>query len=77
MDEPASVQAALNWKNQWGLDSVAVVADPNMELLVPNSQGVPQQSVVNPRTMQVIHVESGYDGYLPQLTDLASQNAGP
>jgi hypothetical protein len=76
-DEPADAQTAFGWKSQWGLESVAVVADPAMKLLAPDADGVPQQTVVDPRTMQVAHVESGYDGSLPALVDLALQNAAP
>ena len=74
-EQPASTTEVFQWKNQWGLSSMAVVADPDMELLTPNSGGIPQNTVVDPRTMQVVHVESGYDGDIAELLSLAAANA--
>lgn len=72
----ATASDAMQWKMQWGLESMAVVADPNLSLLSYNNGGVPQATVVDPRTMQVIHVESGYSGSYAALLSIASQN-GP
>jgi hypothetical protein len=76
-DYGATTGDALEWKNQWGLQSVAVVADPGASLMPAYADSVPQQSVVDPRTMQVVFLEAGYSGYYPELLALAQQNGGP
>lgn len=74
-DGPATVEGARTWRDNWGLQSIYVVADPNYSLVPGSSVGTPQGTIVDPRTMEVISVKEGWAGSFPSaLTDLASQN---
>ena len=74
-DGAPTVQDAKTWKDNWGLTSIYVVADPNYSMVPGQSVGTPQTTIVNPRTMQVMLVQEGYSGYYPaQLESLAAQN---
>jgi hypothetical protein len=74
---PPSVSGAELWKSQYGLQSIYVAADPNFSMVplsVP-SFGTPQQTVIDPRTMQVVLRQEGWAGQAPpQLISLAVQN---
>jgi hypothetical protein len=67
------VADAQQWKQNFGLESVAVLADPAWTL-VDGSIGTPQNSIVNPRTMEIVTVNQGYSGSYPELEALAQQN---
>jgi len=70
-----SSQGALAWKDNFGLTSIYVVADPSYSLVPGSSVGTPQISIVDPRNMQVVLIEEGYGGTYPsELTQLAQQN---
>ncbi len=62
------------WKNYWGLDSVAVCADPYYSMVPGSSVGTPQTTIVDPRTMKVISIQEGYSGNYSQLISLANSN---
>jgi hypothetical protein len=76
---PPDATGARAWRDQYGLSNVYVMADPNFDM-VPGSQvGTPQQSVIDPRTMKVVHLQEGYAPGSPAelaLEALARQNAG-
>jgi hypothetical protein len=74
-DGPATPQDAWIWKENWGLNSMAVVADPQYSLVPGNSVGTPQMTVVDPRTMRVHYLQEGYSGYYAELEWLALHNA--
>ncbi|RLB58453.1 MAG: hypothetical protein DRI90_16720 [Deltaproteobacteria bacterium] len=65
---------ALQWKNYWGLDSVAVCADPYYSMVPGSSVGTPMTTLVDPRTMKVIAIQEGYSGNYSQLEQLANSN---
>ena len=72
---PPTTQGAELWRDNYGLDSVYVVADPNFSMVPGSSVGTPQGTIVDPRTMKVILVEEGWAGsFPPELTNLANQN---
>ncbi|MBM4357614.1 MAG: redoxin domain-containing protein, partial [Deltaproteobacteria bacterium] len=68
------VQAAGQWKTQYGLLNVAVGADPDYAFAASSSFATPQQTVVNPRTMKVVSVHEGYNGDYSKLENLALSN---
>lgn len=75
---PATVQTALAWKNQFQLD-IAVVADPAAEMLGTGavSVGLPLQFVVDPRNMTIVERIEGYAPTNPALEQVAAKNAQP
>jgi hypothetical protein len=73
----ASGETAMNWRDEYGLFSSFVAADPAFSLFSPSAGGgIPQNTLVNPRTMQVIGAYSGYDSSYEELLDLARESAG-
>jgi hypothetical protein len=71
---PTASDAEL-WRDNWGLSSIYVVADPNYSMVPGASVGTPQGTIVDPRTMEVLYVEEGWYGSFPaELTQLANQN---
>ncbi|HHH27493.1 MAG TPA: hypothetical protein ENK57_03960 [Polyangiaceae bacterium] len=72
---PPSVNGAQTWKNNFGLTSIYVVADPSFSMVPGSSVGTPQLTIIDPRTMQVVLVQEGYGGsYPPQLEQTALGN---
>lgn len=71
---PASVGTATEWKDAFGLDSVAVVADPNFSFSGYGSVGLPLQIVVDPRTMEIVARDEGFSGSYATVLGVASQN---
>jgi hypothetical protein len=74
---PPNTNGALVWKQQFNLTSIYVAADPIFSM-VPSSVGsfgTPQQTVINPRNMQVVLRQEGFSGQAPaELIQLAQQN---
>lgn len=77
--KPATVDTALAWRDRFGLEGTTVAADPGMsfrdtvgEELAP----FPYELVIDPRTMEIVSVDVGYDGKgdFPDLTALAERN---
>ena len=68
------LQAANQWKTQYGLVDVAVAADPDWAFSGSSSLATPQQSIVNPRTMKVVNVHQGYSSDYSKLENLAASN---
>lgn len=71
---PASVATASEWKDAFGLDSIAVVADPNFSFAGFGSVGLPLQIVVDPRTMQIVARDEGFSGSYNTVLGVANQN---
>ena len=71
---PASVATASEWKDAFGLDSIAVVADPNFSFAGFGSVGLPLQIVVDPRTMQIVARDEGFSGSYATVLGVANQN---
>ena len=78
LDDPgegaATVAGAKIWRDNWGLDSVTVCADPDYSMVPGSSVGTPQLTLVDPRTMRVLDLQEGYSGDYGLLIDLAQQN---
>lgn len=75
--EPSTVTTAEQWRTQWNLTSIYVVADPNDTF--PTNE-LPYELLVDPRTMKVVHnlsddTNQAADGSDPNVTTLAKQNA--
>ena len=67
-------QTTLDWKQQFGLQNVAVLADPGGSMM-GGSNGTPTITVVNPRDMSVREQQIGYRPGGPlSLVPLASEN---
>jgi hypothetical protein len=74
---PATPDVALAWRDEFGLDASAVVADPELSF-PPHQSGVvyPGRAVIDPRTMKIVEVAYGYSGELDVIEHLAEKNAG-
>jgi len=79
-EQAATVDTAQAWKNQFGLSSVAVAADPQFSFdafdydqHIPHS-GFPTQLLVDPRTMQIVVRMDGDTPIDTQIEQLASDN---
>jgi hypothetical protein len=75
-DGPATTEGAMAWKQQFGLNSVYVVSDPDFSMVAGNSVGTPMFTVVDPRSMLVTFKQEGSSGSHPELEQLAQQNKG-
>ena len=65
---PATIEGARIWRDRHGLTTSYVVYDPRFSLVAASgSFGTPLQTIVNPRTMQVMDYVMGYD---PRYTAL-------
>jgi hypothetical protein len=77
---PPSAEGAQAWKNQFGLSTIFVVADPGFSLVDGSSVGTPMFKVVDPRTMTVVYKQEGSAGGGPndpkeqELLALANAN---
>ncbi len=71
---PATLQTAQAWRDTFGVAFVAVAADPNFTFGAITG-GLPIQVVLDPKTMQIAAVESGYSGDYSVLDALARDNA--
>jgi thiol-disulfide isomerase/thioredoxin len=56
---PATLATATQWKSQFGIQSAAVVADPNWDFSNPSETTIPITVVIDPRTMSVLEAYSG------------------
>lgn len=72
----ATTAAALTWRNQFNLGSIAnVVADPNFSFAHGGTNGLPTNVLIDPRTMKVTKVVEGYTGQQdPAVAALAMKN---
>ena len=70
-----TVAGAEFWKQNYGLNSIYVAADPNFSMVPGNQVGTPQITIIDPRTMQVVLLQEGWGGsHPPQLAQIAQQN---
>ncbi len=72
----ATLSDAESWKSQLGLDALAVAADPNSTFVLESDTGYPNQVLVDPRTMQVVHRRIGFDDDYSALEGLLAKNSG-
>ena len=71
---PPTIESPQTWKENFGLTLSAVAADPNFGMVSGGSVGTPQFTIINPRTMEVLHVGPPNDGMAEQLAmDNAAQ----
>jgi len=75
----ATYQDVINWKQQFGLSSIAIGVDPNFSFAPAGAMtiGLPLQTIIDPRTMQVVDIQEGFSGSYTKLLDLATKNKGP
>jgi len=76
-DDPGTVTTAQQWRDQFKLTSIYVVADPT-DSFPTNS--LPNELLIDPRTMKIVHDLStdtslNNDGSDPTVTALAKKNA--
>ncbi len=74
VDAPTG-QAAKPWKDEYGLEHPHVLGDPGYEMLPPGtgSFGTPMFTVVDPRTMTVVHTQQGAGGHDQKIEQLAKE----
>jgi hypothetical protein len=77
MSMPATLRTALNWRNEFKLDSITVAADPDQSLVDTTSDtlGLPYNLLIDPRTMKVVDRLEGYSSDHSALESLAETNA--
>ncbi len=73
--EPATVDSAALWKSEYNLESAYVAADPDWSFAPSLPTPTPLNTVVDPRTMKVVHIRMGYSPSFSQLVNLADANA--
>lgn len=71
-----SLMGALQWKQQYNLLDVDVMADPGFSMAFTQQIGTPMITYVNPRTMKVTFTQQGFSGDFSGLEALAKQNGG-
>lgn len=71
---PPDVNSALQWKSMYDLKSVDVGADPGVLFASESAFLTPLNTVVNPRTMEVVEVQEGYTEDYNTLENLAYHN---
>jgi hypothetical protein len=79
-EQPATVATAQAWKNEFGLSSAAVAADPqftfdafDFDKHIPHS-GFPTQLLVDPRTMKIVVRQDSDIPLDAQVEQLAADN---
>lgn len=80
-ENPAALATATQWKTQFGLSNVGVVADPGFSFdqfdfaTHTDHTGFPTQIIVDPRTMKIVTYQQGDAPVDSQLEALAESNA--
>lgn len=77
---PANAETARAWQRRFHLEGSAVVADPARSFRGTVGEDLapyPYHLIVDPRTMNIVSVDAGYDGRgeFPALVELARENA--
>ncbi len=74
--DPATPEGVKLWKDTYGLEHPSVLADPSIAMLPPGSGsfGTPMFTVVDPRTMTVVHLQEGAGGHNEKILELAEKN---
>jgi hypothetical protein len=76
LGKAATPFTALSWKSSFGLDSVAVAADPSFSFAPTGGRiGLPMSILIDPRTMKIVSVEAGFSGDFSAVERLARKNA--
>ena len=70
---PPSQAGAQTWRDTFGLNGAYVAPDPTFSMVPGNSVGTPQITVIDPRTMQVVHLQEGWGGSHPQILFTTAQ----
>ena len=71
---PSTAGAEL-WRDNFGLNSAYVAADPSYQMVPGTSLGTPQITIIDPRTMQVVRLQEGWgNAHPPQLVQTAQAN---
>jgi len=77
--QPATIDAAETWRDRFTLTNSAVAFD-NSFSMIPRSAGgsigTPYQTLINPRTMEIVNQQAGYDPSYTELLRLARANEG-
>lgn len=71
---PAVLETAAMWRENFGADLVDIAVDPNFTFAAAATNGMPVQVVVEPSTMQIVEVESGYSEDYSVLDSVARSN---
>ncbi|HHH12081.1 MAG TPA: hypothetical protein ENK23_08435 [Sorangium sp.] len=71
--QPAQIASADTWRTQFGITSGYVGVDPMFQMVPGNMVGTPQISVINPRTMEVLLLQEGWDGDYPPIVEQTAQ----
>lgn len=78
-EKPASIETAWQWRTRFGIKSAYVCPNPDKLLFPKPGNGVPQNSVIDPRTMKVTFTHLGADGSetktYDQVDELVKTNA--
>jgi len=71
---PPDVNSAVQWKSMYGLKSVGVGADPDASFATESTFSTPLNTIINPRTMEVIEIKEGYMDSYDTLEQLSYAN---
>lgn len=71
---PPDVNSAVQWKSMYGLKSVDVGADPDASFATESTFSTPLNTIINPRTMEVIEIKEGYMDSYDTLEQLSYAN---
>lgn len=76
LENPASIDSARVWRDEFGLTDTTVAADPLFSLVPPEEMviGLPVEHVVDPRTMTIVDIQEGFSGDYSSIVDLARDN---
>ena len=73
--KPPTLAGAKLWRDNYGLSAGYVAPDPDFSMVPGNSLATPQISVIDPRTMRVVHLSEGWPGeHPPELEATALAN---
>jgi len=71
---PATTTTAKQWHDAYGLDHVAVVADPDFTFAHAGSNSLPVHAIIDPRTMKIVDKPEGSDAIDATIDQLAQKN---
>lgn len=70
---PPTQAGAQTWRDTFGLTGAYVAPDPMYSMVPGSSVGTPQITIIDPRTMQVVHLQEGWGGSHPQILFTTAQ----
>ncbi len=71
---PATTTTAKQWRDAYGLDHAAVMADPDFSFAHSGSNSLPVHAIIDPRTMKIIDKPEGSLPYDSTVQQLAAKN---